>query len=790
MSLVTIVPLDTPFTQNLLDLTNYNHSERYKNGQYLASSSSNSNNHLAYNAFNKDSLAYWECGNTNTDSNPPYRNDPYINASPSSYIGVKPEYIIKTLVGNTNVEGEWIQIELPYKVYLTNYSILPKQDINNQQFPQKFYLLGSNDGVDWNIVDQQINGRSRGTNIPTIFSVTTIYNYRFFRLVICELNKGTTVSICQLKLDGNLNLISGNAYLTNSIVFSSQENVVYNGGENSNMISIDGNIYTNGATIVNVNPPNYEGIIDPFSPSSTNIIEMKNNKYELYRNTDPNSIMSSLYNFLFTKEGLEDRIVITPYIGNCDFKTPVLDTNTYKRMNSDNNLENNDWTSVPTWTGTAALLNSVDAWNYPKPYPYGSQCVSIDGNKFISQSVHLSPNTYELSVYACGRQINNTNNSNSINISFNNAIIGTITPQANVWAIYTFNIIVHNTDIFPLIFVGTSNINADNATALQHIQLKVKEDTNLTPLNNSCFDLPNIANNSHVIYNSKTIVPSWEFNAILINQSTAWGYSMPYPKGTQCVSIRAQSYISQSVQLQAGVSEIVLYACGRGCCVPGTNPVDIFVDDNKVGTIYTQVNNWLLYSFPVNVTSTRNYIIKFVGTSTNDRASALQNIQIRTKKVEGFTSKNNTSSINIDPFPMTDLNYSLFTLNEGFVNGQVASASEMASVPIDQYNNALMNYQLIPLTRAIQVNSDSTNQINNTREKIKSLAQSYLSNDSGTGNDNVHLLSDQIYNGKPSLSDGRQEDINEMIVNENNLYILGTITLATLLVGIIVIARN
>ena len=51
---------------------------------------------------------------------------------------------------------------------------------------------------------------------------------------------------------------------------------------------------------------------------------------------------------------------------------------------------------------------------------------------------------------------------------------------------------------------------------------------------------------------------------------------------------------------------------------------------------------------------------------------------------------------------------------------------------------------------------------------------------------NVLLYTDQ----KPTLSDGLDDDLKTMILQENNLYILGTITMATLIIGLLIISRD
>jgi hypothetical protein len=245
MSLITITPVATKFTRNDLNITTADRANNFKKGTYIASSSSySSENTLAYNAFNGTTNTWWECGNTNPSSKPVYVQNPYTNSTPASYVGGGvPSTTYSTKVGNTTVDGEWLQIQIPYKIFIDSYSILPRQDMLSNSFPRKFCLVGSNDGNKWEMIDQQINPKPLDdVTKPTSFSITTIYSYSYFRLIISELTKGNRVCICQLNLNGYLNLISNNVYLNKGFVHSTGGVVYYSGGDNSTL-------YSNGSTI-------------------------------------------------------------------------------------------------------------------------------------------------------------------------------------------------------------------------------------------------------------------------------------------------------------------------------------------------------------------------------------------------------------------------------------------------------------------------------------------------------------------------------------------------------------
>ena len=56
---------------------------------------------------------------------------------------------VTTNVGGTNISGEWIQIQLPYTLYVTTYSVNANTGGGGNwipYWPKSFYLCGSNDG--------------------------------------------------------------------------------------------------------------------------------------------------------------------------------------------------------------------------------------------------------------------------------------------------------------------------------------------------------------------------------------------------------------------------------------------------------------------------------------------------------------------------------------------------------------------------------------------------------------------------------------------------------------------
>lgn len=112
---------------------------------------------------------------------------------------------------------------------------------------------------------------------------------------------------------------------------------------------------------------------------------------------------------------------------------------------------------------------------------------------------------------------------------------------------------------------------------------------------------------------------------------------------------------------------------------------------------------------------------------------------------------------------------------------------------------------LFPEQQSFMGNTTVPNQIPVIENKLKDINNSITNNIKNNDNINKNYLDlhNKIndyknlnktvlnYNEKKiTLADGLKEDINTMLVYENNMYIFSSITLALLLVGIIVVAKE
>lgn len=236
---------------------------------------------------------------------------------------------------------------------------------------------------------------------------------------------------------------------------------------------------------------------------------------------------------------------------------------------------------------------------------------------------------------------------------------------------------------------------------------------------NGDFRQPPLGRNTFKYYrNNSTEVPNWVFNGgALVNRSTGWGFPIPYPKrNNQCVAIQKTSSIYTTLNFSAGVEYTLLFvACGRNCCdntkpVTVANPIQIKLHSNQgaflstLSTVTPPINRWTNFSVKFTVPSTNTYRLVFEGTSTEDKASAILDVQIAIGKTTGtnftFNDCMNAASKN---------GYKYFSLQNADSQTSKGYCAVSNSLPeITRYNKAQ-----IP-TKEIIMWSTNTTGIGNT----------------------------------------------------------------------------
>jgi hypothetical protein len=90
-----------------------------------------------------------------------------------------------SVIGVGDISGEWLQVQLPYKLILNNYGFLVRE--NNPQFisrlPGEWVIVGSNDGFKWEFIDK--NSESNGTLQLKYYNIKKKPKaYSFLRLIV------------------------------------------------------------------------------------------------------------------------------------------------------------------------------------------------------------------------------------------------------------------------------------------------------------------------------------------------------------------------------------------------------------------------------------------------------------------------------------------------------------------------------------------------------------------------------------------------------------------------------
>ena len=115
---------------------------------------------------------------------------------------------------------------------------------------------------------------------------------------------------------------------------------------------------------------------------------------------------------------------------------------------------------------------------------------------------------------------------------------------------------------------------------------------------NGNFIQPQIAKNTYVGYWGTNNVPGWYFNAMLLNSYQKSSYPIPYPGGSQCVSIYYNQYIYQLITLPAGTYSLSFYLCGSNI---GSGGNEIGIGIGSTTSPQTQANQNFYETPPVNV---------------------------------------------------------------------------------------------------------------------------------------------------------------------------------------------
>ena len=130
----------------------------------------------------------------------------YWHAAGAAYSGTDYSYPTSGTSSLAGIRGDWLRLELPYKVKLSSIGIRARNGFGNgstgDQSPEDFTILGNNDNGIWTVI-QSFTGKSwshlRSTTIPI---TTGPEAYNSFAIVITKSANSTGLTIGELRYFG------------------------------------------------------------------------------------------------------------------------------------------------------------------------------------------------------------------------------------------------------------------------------------------------------------------------------------------------------------------------------------------------------------------------------------------------------------------------------------------------------------------------------------------------------------------------------------------------------------
>jgi|694.fasta_scaffold00159_2 hypothetical protein len=165
--------------------------------------------HLAFNKASPSGEAFWGSAAT-------------YSASTTFYTGT-----VSTIYNNNlTYLGEWLQIQLPQNIVLTSYTLVGQVNTSITgvagRSPKNFIILGSSNGINWTLVDTEMNitGWANLGAVTTFTTNNVNQAYSYYRICINanqgDATYGSSVSIAEWELFGYI----PNTYVYNNMMGS------------------------------------------------------------------------------------------------------------------------------------------------------------------------------------------------------------------------------------------------------------------------------------------------------------------------------------------------------------------------------------------------------------------------------------------------------------------------------------------------------------------------------------------------------------------------------------------
>ena len=113
---------------------------------------------------------------------------------------------------------------------------------------------------------------------------------------------------------------------------------------------------------------------------------------------------------------------------------------------------------------------------------------------------------------------------------------------------------------------------------------------------------------------------------VLIHGFNSWNFASPFPK-PQIVGIQANSFIEQSLFLNAGTYSLSFLYCSRSG--NNINPINCFIDDVIIDSTPSIVaGSWTNFNISFTIVASKIIVLKLNGSVLTDQTTAISNIII------------------------------------------------------------------------------------------------------------------------------------------------------------------
>jgi uncharacterized protein YkwD len=291
-----------------------------------------------------------------------------------------------------------------------------------------------------------------------------------------------------------------------------------------------------------------------------------------------------------------------------------------------------DPTSGTPWTfsGLAGVAGNSSGFTSGNPSaPQGTQAAFLQGTGSVSQAVTFAAGNYTISFSAAQRQ-NYQASRQTIQVTVDGNVVGTITPSGTSYASYTTNTFTVTAGSHTIAFVGLNPNGGDNTAFLD--QAGINKST--PAFSDPGFENLSVGTGSSAYkYNPISGTP-WTFSSssgVAGNNSAFTSGNPSAPQGTQVAFLQFTGSISQTVNFAAGTYTISFSAAQRQNYQASKQVIEVTVDGNVVGTITPSGTSYATYTTGSFTVTAGSHTIAFIGLNPNggDNTAFLDQITIQ-----------------------------------------------------------------------------------------------------------------------------------------------------------------